>query len=73
MKRLNKILIAGTLCFSLGYIAHDIVGEAGLEFAGNAQANHGEREAKICNATANAQWTWINSISGGGRLHVRVG
>lgn len=38
MKRLNTIFFAGLLCFSLGYIANDIVGEAGVKLAGSARA-----------------------------------
>ena len=39
MKRLNGILIAGTLCFSLGYIANDVVGELGVELSTPAFAS----------------------------------
>ena len=38
MKRSNKIFLAGLLCFCLGYITHDIVGEAGVKLAGTATA-----------------------------------
>lgn len=38
MKRLNKILIAGTLCFSLGYIGNDVRGELGVELIGTSFA-----------------------------------
>lgn len=39
MKRLNTVFFAGLLCFSLGYIALDIVGEAGVKLSGPAQAS----------------------------------
>jgi len=38
MKRSSRIFFVGLLCFSLGYIAHDIAGEAGVKLAGSAQA-----------------------------------
>lgn len=38
MKRSNKIFFAGLLCFSLGYIANDLVREAGVKLAGSARA-----------------------------------
>ena len=39
MKRLNKIFLAGVLCFSLGYIANDLVTGSGIKMAGPTFAN----------------------------------
>lgn len=39
MKRSSKLFFAGTLCFSLGYIAHDLVGEAKDMLVGSALAS----------------------------------
>lgn len=39
MKRLNTIFFTGLLCFSLGYIAHDISGESGGQVVGAVVAS----------------------------------
>ena len=39
MKRSNKVFLAGLLCFSLGYITHDLLGDLNGQLIGPAVAH----------------------------------